>query len=305
MGKRHVALGNLNLDIYLVVERLPEPGGDVRASEAYYGGGGAAANYAVAAASYGHEVLLAAHTGALAKAMGLLDSLRKQGVNVGLVRVHEDSTPGIVIVLITREGERTMVSFRGANEFLSGEEVRNVTGDVLHIASRETSIAGRAVEAASTSMVSYDPGPSVARREAKGIVEFARSHVDILFLNRLELRYIAGTEDVEAARRLLGGKLRLVVVKLGAEGALAVTTDAAVRVEAYKPRRVVDTTGAGDVFDAYFNAALLDGYTLEDALRYAAVAAGLKVERRGAQSAPSRAEVEEALQQRPPRVWRV
>jgi ribokinase len=302
---RHVALGNINLDVYLVVDRLPEPGGDVAAREAYYGPGGAAANYAVAVAAYGHKPLLVAHTGKLMEAMGVLGELERRGVDVSAVRVHEDEVPGLVVVLLTSEGERTMVTVKGANRLLEGSEVEGLKADVLHVASRETSVLGRASSSMDAAIVSYDPGARVAKAEGGDVVRAAQRHATILYLNRLELRYVSGLEDVAGARKLLAGRLEYIVVKLGAEGAALVSRDGVWRVEAYKPEKVVDVTGAGDVFAAYFNSALADGYRPTEALQYASIAAGIKVGRKGAQGAPSRAEVEEAAARRPPRVWRV
>ena len=302
--KTHVSLGNINIDVYMRVNELPPPGGNVVAEEAYVGASGAAANYAVAVSLYGHQAILVGHTGKLAESIGVLSQLQAKGVDVSLVRVHSDALPGIVFVVITADGERTMFTLRGANSLLDGSEVTNVRCDVLHVASRETRILLKAATQASTRMVSYDPGGSVARREGVGVVEAARKVANILYLNRLEYRYVSGLDDVSKAAKLLGGTLEFIIVKLGAEGAIAATRKGVYRVEAYKPPKIVDSTGAGDVFAAYMNAALADGYSVEEALQYASVAAGLKVSRRGAQSAPSREEVEEVLRRKRPRVWR-
>ncbi|ABM80954.1 carbohydrate kinase family protein [Hyperthermus butylicus] len=300
----HAAVGNINVDIYLVVDDLPRPGENIVAREAYIGPGGAAANYSVAVRLYGHQAILVGHTSVFAERLGILDALRGKGVSLSLVRIHEGELPGIVVVLVTPNGERTMLALRGANNMLTGNEAR-CRCDVLHVASRDTNVLSNASTAASAELVSYDPGSSVARSEGAGIIEAARRHVSILYLNKLEYEYVTGTSELDSVARLLGGKLRYVVVKLGAEGALAATPDGVYRVEAYRHGAVVDPTGAGDVFAAYFNSALADGYSVTEALQYASVAAGVKVSRRGAQSAPSRREVEEIIASRPPRVWRI
>jgi sugar/nucleoside kinase (ribokinase family) len=127
---------------------------------------------------------------------------------------------------------------------------------------------------------------------------------DVFFPNAIEATRIAGVDDVEAAARDLarvGSEGRsdggpLIVVKLGREGALAYTTgQEVVRIEAM-PVTAIDTTGAGDSFDAGFLRAWLDGASTIDALRFAAVCGALSTRGLGGVDAqPTRAEAEGAL----------
>lgn len=127
---------------------------------------------------------------------------------------------------------------------------------------------------------------------------------DVFFPNELEARRIAGIDDVEAAARELsriGADGRsddgpLIAVKLGPDGALACRSRGpAVRVPAF-PVSPIDTTGAGDSFDAGFLRAWLDGASPEAALRYAAVCGALSTTGIGGVAAqPTRADAERAL----------
>jgi ribokinase len=86
-----------------------------------------------------------------------------------------------------------------------------------------------------------------------------------------------------------------VLVKLGARGARLVTLDA---VQSWPARRVhaVDTTAAGDAFNGALAVALTEGASLDQAVRFATIAASISVTRPGAQpSLPSRAEVDAVL----------
>jgi len=305
MGFCHLAVGNLNVDIYMVVDKIPGPDERAAASEAYIGPGGAAANYAVAAARLGHLSALLAHTGVLAERLGVLSRLRDAGVRLSHIIVHEDAFPGLVVVAVGPGGERAMIALRGANERLRGDEAAGARCDALHVASRGPRVLEAAASSVEAGLVSYDPGFSTIRRGPGEVLEAARRWADVLFLNRAEYGLLSQDAPVEQAARLLGGRLRVVVVKLGGEGALAATRDCVCRVEPYRVERVVDTTGAGDVFAAAFNAFLLERGSIEEALRAASAAAGLKVARRGGQAAPSREEVEEALKRSPPRVERL
>jgi fructokinase/2-dehydro-3-deoxygluconokinase len=103
------------------------------------------------------------------------------------------------------------------------------------------------------------------------------------------------SDSVEAAAYTLSADGRTVVARLGAAGALAVAPDERVHVSAF-PVDVVDTVGAGDVFDAGFIAARLGGHDLAAALRWGNAAAALHIGQPGARSAPVRAEVERLLE---------
>lgn len=108
---------------------------------------------------------------------------------------------------------------------------------------------------------------------------------DIVMLNAAGFE--AGTGQPaghDAMRALLAFGPRVVVVTRGAAGALAVTGEGSARTAAC-PAEVVDTTGAGDGFNAAFLAACLRGRPLQDALRFAAAAASLGIEAVGARTA--------------------
>jgi ribokinase len=119
--------------------------------------------------------------------------------------------------------------------------------------------------------------------------------VDVLVPNAEEVGRLSGLgalDPASAARLLLDTGVGAVVVTLGAQGSVIVTRDAEIDVPAY-PARAVDTTGAGDAFVGNLAHGLDEGWSLEDAVRFAAAAAALSVERPGAQpSMPVLAETE-------------
>lgn len=120
----------------------------------------------------------------------------------------------------------------------------------------------------------------------------------VLVPNRLELAVLARTEtapadlDDVAALALQLPTEAVVVVTLGAQGALVCTADAVTHVPAL-PTAVVDTTGAGDAFCGGLADGLARGLAIEAAATWASRVASTAVSRRGAQAAmPTRAELE-------------
>ena len=114
--------------------------------------------------------------------------------------------------------------------------------------------------------------------------------INLLLHNEAEVRRIAARDDVEdAARELarIGARDRqpgagpIVAVKLGSQGALAIGPDGSLERVPALPVDPVDTTGAGDSFDAGFLRAWLDGATIADALRLGAVCGALSTLGRG------------------------
>jgi len=139
--------------------------------------------------------------------------------------------------------------------------------------------------------------PAPMRDEARDLVALA----DYLTPNETETERLSGVvvrgaESAAAAARALRSRgAGTVIVTLGAQGALACTADGLVRAPAL-PVAVVDTTAAGDAFNAGLAVALGEARALPDALRFASATAALACTRRGAQpSLPRRDQVETLL----------
>jgi sugar/nucleoside kinase (ribokinase family) len=119
----------------------------------------------------------------------------------------------------------------------------------------------------------------------------ALAETDVVLPNQAEAIRLTGTAGVERAALRLAGERRIAVVKRGSAGAIAAVGDTIHRAGA---RTVVpvDTTGAGDSFDAGFIAARLDGRSVDDALAYAVACGSLSTRAAGGtEGQPTRDEV--------------
>ena len=122
----------------------------------------------------------------------------------------------------------------------------------------------------------------------------------MLLPNAGEVRRLTGIEDVTAAAIALssmgGAGHRTVAVKRGVDGALAVGPDGAIATAGAIAVEAVDTTGAGDSFNAGFLAAWLEGQPLEDALRLGVACGSLSTRSPGGTDGqPTRAEADAAV----------
>ncbi|HSS59701.1 MAG TPA: PfkB family carbohydrate kinase, partial [Solirubrobacteraceae bacterium] len=191
----------------------------------------------------------------------MVDAL--DGVDVSAVR-RVDELTGISVGL-ARPGDRAVLTALGALASFRAEDVPDAllrSARWVHVASPflQPGLDVAAIAARAAGTTSLDPGWDPAERW-----ELEWQGFDVLLPNAQEALRLAGEEDVEAAARGLAARGPSVVVKMGAEGALAaggggVLRTAALRVEP------VDATGAGDSFDAGFIAARLGGADLAAAL---------------------------------------
>jgi len=137
-----------------------------------------------------------------------------------------------------------------------------------------------------------------ATLEAPGVVE-ALQAVDVFAPNEVEALQLTGAATVEQALARLAELTPLVIVKRGAEGAIAGLDGGVVQVPAI-PVEVVDTTGAGDCFNAGFLYGYLRGASLETCLRAGNICGGLSTTAIGGRAAaPTAAQVEEYLRRYP------
>ncbi|MBW4701744.1 MULTISPECIES: ribokinase [unclassified Micromonospora] len=291
-----VVVGSLNVDVVVPLHELPAPGQTVLgAADHRRTGGGKGANQAVAAARLGRRVAMVGAVGIDADGDWLLGLIAAEGVTTESV-LRAPRPTGQAIVLVTADGDSTIAVSSGANMWLAPEHLaplRDLLGSARAVLLQQEVDAAVVAEAVrlAEGLVVLNPAP------ARPVDPATLARVDVLVPNRGELAALAGapTPDVgvdglAAMARSLGTR-GPVVVTLGGDGALVVTTDRQWLVPAEQVD-AVDATGAGDTFCAALADALLDGAAIDEAARWASRAAAVTVTRAGAMAAaPRRAEV--------------
>ena len=106
--------------------------------------------------------------------------------------------------------------------------------------------------------------------------------IDILFANEAEIKMLAGADDFDVAVAMVQNKAEILVVTRSEKGAIAVRDGLRASVPAEAVDKVVDTTGAGDLFAAGFLYGHTDGRSLEQSLRIGAIAAAEVISHYGA-----------------------
>jgi sugar/nucleoside kinase (ribokinase family) len=290
-----VVLGDVMTD---VVARIDDPlalGSDTRA-EVVTRQGGAGANVAAWLAERGLPVVLVGRVGDDPFGREAAQVLATGGVRTALT-VDPVRPTGTCVVLVGRDGERSMLPDAGANSGIAPGDLPagllataghlHVSGyTVLNPGSREAALAAVTAARAAGVPVSVDPA-SAAPLEAVGGKEFLRltDDVGLAFCTLDEAEVLVGTRDPDVAAARLTATYEQVVLKLGPLGARWSSADdpAGHRVpQCPCLDGVVDSTGAGDAFAAGYLAAALRGRPVPEALAAGCALAARVVARVGA-----------------------
>ncbi len=212
---------------------------------------------------------------------GVFEEVKQCGVKLDYVKFTE-GTPGIVFIIVDKSGERTMIKHPGVNEQLSPSDVSSDLlreAHIAHLASVKPEIAVGISEFASREgvLVSLDPGGYMAEWGVERFLKTLRD-IHILYINEQDL--CTHLRNVSLDKMFRYG-LSILVVKRGKRGAVVLTQGSCYSGYAEPVKRPVDTTGAGDAFDALFNAKYLESKDLGLSLVHGLAAGALKTGFRG------------------------
>ncbi|MFG3688657.1 carbohydrate kinase family protein [Micromonospora sp. NPDC047740] len=292
-----VVVGDVITDVVAVLSGPLATGSDTAAA-IRFSGGGQAANTAAWLAGQGADVTLVAATGDDEAGRDRVAELARVGVTCAVER-HEGYPTGTVIVL-AHDGDRTMVSQRGANLRLTAGHVDRALAAApdaghLHLSayplldagSRGAGLRALAVarERGLTTSVDAASAAPLRRVGAAAFLAWVRD-VDLLLVNRDEATVLAGGLDPAAQARALTAVAHRVVVKRGAAGAVWVDRTGRVETAPARGVPVVDVTGAGDAFASGLLLAWLGGAEPRAALSRAGDLGALAVSSVGARPTP-------------------
>lgn len=298
-----LVVGSANVDYTIAVSRLPRPGETVSNGTLVIAHGGKGANQAVAARRLGAAVRFVGCVGDDAAGAGIRAALAGEGIDATALTTMREAATGTAVIIVDAEGRNQIAVAPGANRALTLDRVVPLAIDFAW------------ADVVMTQLETPPPtvGWVLAEARRHGVITILNPApvpdaaldlwplVDYLTPNETETERLTGcvVTDVEAAARA-AGVLRsrgvgTVVVTRGAAGAVVADQRGTAAIPG---RRVtaVDTTAAGDAFNAGLAVALAERRALADAVRFANAAAALACTRRGAQpSLPRRDEVEQLL----------
>lgn len=294
-----VVIGSLNMDLVVEADRPPQMGETILGRQVYFIPGGKGANQAVAAARLGAHTVMVGTVGRDAFGEQLINSLQHEGIETRSVKRTEEVPTGIASILLA-QGDNSIVVVPGANSYCLPEDIdRNeaviAQADVILLQLEiplETVCYAAKIAKRHGKKVILNPAPACKLPE-----ELLQS-VDYITPNRSEVSMLtemnaAGDQLEIAMERLLNTGTRHVIATLGAEGSAFLTKGERMqKIPGYKVD-AVDTTGAGDAFNAGLAYSIALGKELSEAISFASKVSALAVTKLGAQAGmPILAEVE-------------
>jgi ribokinase len=306
MRKLIVVVGSINLDLVATADHVPLPGETLTGNSFNTFHGGKGANQAVGVGRLGYPVSMVGMVGDDAFGLELRASLRKSKVDVKTVKTVKGSS-GVALINIGRDGQNNIVVVPGANGKLLPKDISANSALLRRAGMILTQLEIPLITLETLAVFAHrngiplmlDPAPA---RELPGGVLQATTWITP---NESETRILCGLgahEPVtpETAARcadlLLARGPKNVAIKMGSQGVFLVAADGAREMIRSFAVKAVDSTAAGDAFNAGFAVSLLRGESPRDAARYASAVAAISVTRNGAQpSMPSAGEVERFL----------
>lgn len=313
-----VVIGSANLDLTVTVSRLPREGETILGGDLLLSNGGKGANQAVAALKAGAEVRFLAKVGRDPFGDRIYRDLVGAGLTAdGLLR-DESAPTGVALIVVDRQGRNQIAVAPGSNQLLLPAVIEQHEPFLAHgtVMLVQLEIPIVTVERALQFAKAHGMTTILNPAPASPLSDELLRQIDLLTPNETEAEALTGiavsnlSSAAAAAKALLLRGPQVVIVTLGAQGALLCTASVARHLPAI-PVEAVDTTAAGDAFNGALAAALAGKphtealragrlRALEDAVRFANAAGTLTAIKRGAQeSLPTKTEIERLLTGRP------
>ena len=291
---RIAVVGSSSMDLVVTSAKRPMAGETVLGESFITVPGGKGANQAVAAARLGAEVSMVGCVGDDVYGEIILDNLKKNHVNTKYVEPVTGSASGTAHITLS-EGDNSIIVVKGANDFITPEYVEKAKkvieeSDIVMV---QQEIPEETVEyladLCSTLQKRLLLNPAPARKLSEAVIQQA----SFLTPNEHEFEILFDGRDRTAVLTEYPNKL---FITEGKNGVRYFDGHEEKVVPSFEVE-AVDTTGAGDTFNAAFAVAVAEGKSFDESLLFANRAASISVTKLGAQGGmPQRVEVERGFE---------
>lgn len=281
-----VGVGDTNVDLIVKVDHIPTYDEKIRGTLLGKFPGGIIGNFCSAAAKFGANTGVVAKVGKDEFGDLCISDFINRGINVDCMIQKEDADTYFCVIHLDHTGEKALTivqtsGFLPIKEEINLEYVRSAkfvhmtTLDVLLVNQVFSDLAG------SGCTLSLDIEPTASTVDDQ-VWNSVLNKLDIAFPNLAGLQALTGQSDPKiGASCLLEHGVKLVVVTCGFQGVKIYKKDYFFEHPIF-PVQVVDTTGAGDCFNAVFIASMAKGWSIEKSAMYASAAAAISIQAVGA-----------------------
>jgi sugar/nucleoside kinase (ribokinase family) len=272
---------------------------------AHESSGGSAANTAAGLASFGGKVAFIGKVAADQLGEVFTHDIRATGVQYTAPETSDGYSTARCLILVTPDAQRTMNTFLGVSSLISPRDVDASLVQQAQVvycegylwdlpAAKEALVKGMDAATAAGGRVAFTLSDSfcVDRHRAE-FLELAEHRVDILFANEAEICSLYETESFDEAADRVAGHCEIACLTRSEKGSVIITSSGErVHVDAARVDKVIDTTGAGDLYAAGFLYGLTNGRDLATSGRLASLAAAECISHIGARPDVSLAELD-------------
>lgn len=277
-----LVIGDINIDFTVHSAAYPPEGKRTQAEKADFRLGGSGCITAVMLSHLGVPTALAANLGADVLGQFALRHLSDSDLDISLIRDLPGEQTGFFTILLTPDGTSTTLGNRGANAFaVDKAAILKRLGEFTHLHISGYSLIGEEQYNVGSEMIStfkqagktisLDPGVCTSQEKAdriKGLLKM----VDYFLPSREELEYLVFGDSIkERIEKILDLNCKAVILKMGEEGGIFSEGHEFIHLPAktITGKNYVDTTGAGDSFNAGFLSAILHEKSPGNALKNA------------------------------------
>lgn len=290
--KKICVIGSLNMDLVTKVSYFPKSGETILGKSFQTFPGGKGANQAVALGRLGADVIMVGKVGEDIYGEKYLEVLRNNNVRQDAVEIEKEVSSGIAVIQVNDSGENNIIVVPGANGKVDTQYIES-KWDIIRQADiflfqleipllTVTDVMKKLKKLGK--VIILDPAP------ASKLPNDIFKYIDFITPNETEIetltsRNIKNEDDLKEAGKILFDKgVKVVIAKLGSKGASIIKKDEYISIPGFKVS-AVDTTAAGDSFNAGFAFALSEEKSLKDCVEFGNAVGAISTTALGAQEA--------------------
>ncbi|MFX1450594.1 MAG: carbohydrate kinase family protein [Promethearchaeota archaeon] len=294
-----IGIGACALDMIAKIDHFPEPDEKIDAESYTYLPGGVTGNYITGVSRLGVPAGFIGAIGNDQEGQILLEDFKKESVDTSLIKIKKDLRSAINFIMVTKEGERVIIQspymIKTRLKVPEDIDLKLIKGvKLIHTTAIHKDVSEYVIKAAKKEnpdiIISFDLEKQVAVQYGYKDIEKFIDLVDVLIPQKLGIMELTGHKDPTVAAKILMKKkpnLKIITVTLGFDGC-SITTRNGDKIEQktfpsymIKP---IDTTGAGDAFNAAFSVGYLKGWDIDKIADFANAAGALNCLKVGART---------------------